>query len=342
MNAKLLKAFFRDHLDVTVIYFVSHLLVSVYSYHFISNRIQIMYMLSIYLYLFILFTGYRLIKYVSTHKEMMKLADHSEVEEKNFSCEQLAVIQMIQNIQQTYQEKIYEVKAQSDNTHRFISQLIHSLKTPLSVIDLIIQNYKLDRNDKDAMQHIEEEKELILGMLNQVLKLFRLENFSRDYIPENVNLLESLRTLINTHKNQFIYSNVYPSIECEFDSVMVLTDSKWNTAILEQIISNAIKYSASKTDTKYVYFRFDMRGNRVLLTVRDEGVGIEKVDLDRVFQPFFTGRNGRISSQATGIGLYICSEIAKKLGHRLEISSEIGRGTEVTISYLSKMKDSVT
>ncbi|WP_410511185.1 sensor histidine kinase [Paenibacillus sp. BR2-3] len=343
MSGKLVREFMRDHLDFTLIYFISHILVSVYCNSFISNNIQLMYLLSIYFYLFIIFMCFRFIKYASTNKEIKRLTENIEIEEKSYSCEQEAVIGLIRGIHQSSQDKIYEVKSQAANTHKFISQWIHNMKTPLSVIDLILQNYKMNQlNDDVAMQHIEEEKELILNMLNQLLKIFRLEHFTRDYNPENVNLLDSLRSIINSKRNQYIYNNVYPVVECDYDMVMVMTDSKWNTAMLEQIISNAIKYSDSKDETKTIHFRIEQWDEKVVLSIRDEGIGIEKVDLQRVFQPFFTGKNGRTHNQATGIGLYVCSEIAKKLGHKLEISSEVNQGTEVRINYLTKSKDSVT
>ncbi|MEC0169623.1 sensor histidine kinase [Paenibacillus graminis] len=342
MTLKLFRDFMRDHFAFTLVYFISHILVSIYCNYYISSNIQLMYLLSIYFYVFIIFLCFRFIKYVSANREIQRLSENIEIEEKGFSCEQQAAITLIHRIHQTYQDQIYEVKAQADNTHKFISQWIHNLKTPLSVIDLILQNYNMNSTGHAvALQHIGEEKDKILSMLNQMLKFFRLEHFTRDYTPEPVNLLESLRSLINSKRNQYIYNNVYPLIECEEESIMVMTDSKWNMAMLEQIVSNAIKYSDAGEETKSIHFHIERRGDQVVLSIRDEGIGIEKVDLQRVFQPFFTGKNGRTHHQATGIGLYVCSEIARKLGHRLSISSEVNQGTEVQISYLSKLKDSI-
>ncbi|WP_238651974.1 sensor histidine kinase [Paenibacillus piscarius] len=343
MSIKLFRDFARDQLPFACVYFLSHMLVSLYCYFAISSHIQLLYLLSIYVYVFVIFMGFRFIRYVSTNREIQRLTENIEIDEKSYSAEQQAVIQLIQQIHHSYQDQLYEVKARADNTHKFISQWIHNLKTPLSVVDLILQNYKLNPTGHAlALQHIEEEKDKILSMLNQMLKFFRLEHFTRDYNPEQVNLLDSLRSLINSKRNQYIYNNVYPVIECDEERIMVMTDSKWNTAMLDQIISNAIKYSDSGEAAKSIHFRVQQQGDQVVLSIRDEGIGIEPVDLQRVFQPFFTGKNGRSHHQATGIGLYVCSEIARKLGHRLTITSEVGRGTEVQIAYLSKMKDSVT
>ncbi|WP_405113028.1 sensor histidine kinase [Paenibacillus sp. FSL K6-1217] len=343
MSIRLFRAFARDHLSFSLVYFASHVLVSVYCYFYVSGNIQLMYLLSIYVYIFILFMGFRFIRYVSTHRELQRLSENIEIEEKGFSAEQQSAIQLIHQLHHSYQDQIYEVKARADNTHKFISQWIHNLKTPLSVIDLILQNYTMNPTGHAlALQHIEEEKDKILSMLNQMLKFFRLEHFTRDYNPGPVNLLESLRHLINSKRNQYIYNNVYPVIECADEQIVVMTDSKWNIAMLDQIISNAIKYSEPGEEAKAIHFHVEQRGDQVVLSIRDEGVGIEPVDLQRVFQPFFTGKNGRTHHQATGIGLYVCSEIARKLGHRLTITSEVNQGTEVQISYLAKLKDNIT
>ncbi|WP_019636864.1 sensor histidine kinase [Paenibacillus fonticola] len=343
MSMKLFRGFLRDHLSITAVYFLSHILISIYCKFYISNSIQLLYMFSIYFYLFVIFMGFRLVRYVSTHREIQRLGDNVEVEEKGFTCGQQAAIALIYQIHRTYQDQIYEIKARTDNNHKIISQWIHNLKTPLSVIDLILQNHKMNGTPSgQALQRIEGEKDLILNMLSQMLKFFRLEHFTRDYTPEPVNLLESLRSVINSKRNQYIYNNVYPMVETGDENIIVMTDSKWNAVMLEQIITNAVKYSASKEETKYIHFRIEQNGDQVMLSIRDEGIGIDKTDLQRVFQPFFTGKNGRTHRQATGIGLYVTSEIARKLGHGLKITSTVNVGTEVKISYLSKMKESVT
>jgi signal transduction histidine kinase len=107
-------------------------------------------------------------------------------------------------------------------------------------------------------------------------------------------------------------------------SAQVLTDEKWFSLILEQVISNAVKYTAQGTVSIYLH-------NKKTLAIRDTGIGIRKEDLPRVFERGFTGFNGRLDQRATGIGLYLCHEAAAKLGHNLSIQSELGKGTTVFI-----------
>ncbi|MBZ9609058.1 sensor histidine kinase [Clostridium estertheticum] len=338
MNIKVLKNFTRDNINFVLIYFITHVLISLYHSYF-NKSLNYIYLISI----FIIFIIIKYIKYYVTNKEIRKLIDNIEVDDKKFTCDQKEVIELIYNIHNNYETKIYESKLQTENTHRFISQWIHNMKTPLSVIDLIIQKYKINEvKSAIAIDHIEGEKEIILRNLNQVLKVFRLESFTTDYIPENIDLIVVVRKVINANKNHFLYNNVYPIMQGKDENAVIMTDSKWNEAMLEQIISNAIKYSNASKKPKNVYFCIEELNNEIILKIRDEGIGIPYIDLERVFEPFFTGTNGRSNHNATGIGLYFCSEVAKKLGHSIKISSVVGKGTEVTVQYLSKLKGTVT
>ncbi|MDF2567362.1 MAG: sensory transduction histidine kinase, partial [Oscillospiraceae bacterium] len=149
-------------------------------------------------------------------------------------------------------------------------------------------------------------------------------------------LTESLKKVINTKKNQFIYQHVFPKFDIN-EPFLILTDSKWNELILDQVISNAIKYSMEEKTSHYVYFDIQKQKEMTILSIKDEGIGIPEYDISRVFEPFFTGENGRKYKNSTGIGLYVCAEIAQKLGHKIEIQSDLNQGTVVKISYLSKM-----
>jgi len=257
---------------------------------------------------------------------------------EGFTTEQKSVVALANEVHKTYLETISGIKLEHKTNKQFLSQWIHNMKTPVTVMDLIIQkSLKGEILPTLAMEHIKEENVKLLISLEQVLDIMRLEDFSRDYLPETVDLISSLKNVINKKKNQFIYSRVYPKFEIPAEKVMVLSDEKWNAAMLDQLISNAIKYSATSDNEKNIYFSLRKEADKIILTIRDLGIGIPEYDIKRVFEPFFTGKNGRSFENATGIGLYFCSEVAKKLGHKLSINSKEGEGTEVIITYLSKL-----
>ena len=166
--------------------------------------------------------------------------------------------------------------------------------------------------------------------------MIRFENIAMDFEPRAVALAASVKTVINEKKSQFIYNHVYPVVNADLE-YSVITDKKWNQFLLDQLMSNAIKYSDTSASNKKLVITIFQENEYICLSIKDEGVGIPVYDLPRVFEPFFTGENGRKFRNSTGIGLYICKKIADRLGHRLEMSSEVGKGTEVTIKYLAKL-----
>ncbi|GEM_PF-6494083 len=146
-------------------------------------------------------------------------------------------------------------------------------------------------------------------------------------------LVSLLRELINRQKDNFILHGIFPKWDIAEQCVYVLTDRKWNSLLLEQLLSNAIKYTSGRQDTKEVSFRMERERERVRLIVTDTGIGIPEYDLSRVWEPFFTGENGRKVRSATGLGLYIVRSIAEHLNHPVALASTAGRGTTVTVDY---------
>lgn len=337
MKKKIFKNFLLDHLAFTAAYFISNLMLGGFYYLSLGKAIEIAYPACITIFVYLLFMLYRWTAYNAFNKDLDKLIDNVNYDIKTYSSESKELAGTVQMIHRNYLGKINELSLEERDQKRFLSQWLHNMKTPVAVMDLVLQkNSKEEIQDRAAIENIKEENEKLQNQLNQVLNMLRLEEFSQDYTPESVDLGASVRKIINSRKSQFIYNRLYPKLTLK-EGLLVLTDEKWNEAMLEQILSNAIKYSACRDKDKNIYFIFEKKGDKVSLTIKDEGIGMPKYDLERIFKPFFTGENGRSQKDATGIGLYFSSEVAKKLGHTIHIKSELGVGTEVTIEYLSKL-----
>ncbi len=278
------------------------------------------------------------VKYYSFNHSLQRMSCNLNEDLRPITEEQKAINRIMTTAYEIYTSEVSQIKAKNKNKSYFISQWIHNLKTPISVIDLIAQKCRLeDKDPYEAIENITQENKKLNSSLEQVLTIIRLDDFEKDYEPQCIDLVQSIKKLLNDRKKQFIYSGVFPELKCETDEMLVLTDEKWNMHMLEQIISNAIKYSTEEGKTKKIYIDISHNMDNTLLTIRDEGIGIPSYDMDRIFEPFFTGENGRKYRGTTGIGLYVCSEIAKKLGHEIIAKSKLTMGTEFTIKYITKL-----
>lgn len=226
--------------------------------------------------------------------------------------------------------KIYELEVQAlyayQNRHlQFMNQWVHQMKTPISVLELLLQeDGELDKGS------VQEEVDRLKHGLETVLMNARLDTFEEDMKIEQVALRPLVSSIVNENKRLFITNHVYPNIDIAEDCI-VPTDPKWMKFIIGQFITNAVKYTFE--DGKKLYLSAAIKDTQVILTIRDEGIGIPPSDLKRVTKAFFTGENGRKTAESTGMGLYLAKEVCDKLGHQLEIESEVGRGTSIRVHF---------
>ena len=158
----------------------------------------------------------------------------------------------------------------------------------------------------------------------------RIDNFESDMQIEQVNLRDCVTEVINENKRLFITNRVFPQVSVG-ESIVVATDSKWLKFMLGQFVTNAVKYTFE--ENKKIIVSAKQHETTISLVVQDEGIGIPNSDLTRVTKAFFTGENGRKTGESTGMGLYLASEICDKLGHELQIESEVGKGTIISITF---------
>lgn len=198
----------------------------------------------------------------------------------------------------------------------YYTMWVHQIKTPISAMRLILQGDESERGRALSAElfRVERYVELVLSYL-------RLGGGSSDYVIRQVDLDGVLRQAARKYAPLFIRGKV--SLELRETGLKVLSDEKWLQLVVEQVLSNAVKYAPGGYVTVW------SEGER--LFIRDDGVGIAAEDLPRIFERGFTGYNGRMDKRATGIGLYLSREICQKLGHTITVESELGKGTRVTI-----------
>lgn len=197
---------------------------------------------------------------------------------------------------------------------------VHQIKTPISAMRLLLQA-------EDSSQTLELTSELfkIEQYVEMVLTYLRLGSNSSDFVIKKYPLDKIVRDAVHKYAPMFIRKKV--ALEYSHLDLEVLTDEKWLTFVVEQILSNSLKYTSSGKISIYT--------KEQLLIIHDTGIGIAPEDLPRIFDNGFTGYNGRSDKKATGIGLYLSKQILEKLSHSIEITSEPGVGTTVIINLES-------
>ncbi|MBS5398993.1 MAG: sensor histidine kinase [Lachnospiraceae bacterium] len=212
----------------------------------------------------------------------------------------------------------------------FYSLWAHQIKTPLAAMNLLLQSEEA-REDKDAKIFQEMRMELFKTgqYVDMVLSYLRAEDMSSDLLLKEYSLDEIVRQAVRKYSGMFILKKI--RLEYEPCKEIVLTDEKWLLFVLEQLLSNALKY----TEKGFIRIRME-QGSPAVLLIEDSGIGIQAEDLPRVFEKGFTGYNGRQDKKSTGIGLYLCRMICEKLNHTVTITSDPGKGTAVRLDLTRK------
>ena len=233
---------------------------------------------------------------------------------------------ILQDTGKSMLENVNYYKNIQEDYKEYIELWIHEVKIPIATSKMIIEN-----NKNEVTKSIDEELDKVENYTEQALFYARSNAVEKDYIINKTNLKEIVNGAILKNKTTLINEKV--SLELSnLKEEEVYTDSKWAIFIINQIIQNAIKYS--KKENNKIEISSQEKNDKVILYIKDNGIGIKKGEITRVFERGFTGENGRIIGQkSTGIGLYLCKKLCDRLGLGIELNSEKDKGTEVRIIF---------
>ena len=218
-------------------------------------------------------------------------------------------------------EKIAEITAQTDSRIRdtvdYYTVWAHQIKTPIAAMRLTLQ-----KEDVPEARRLASELSRIEQYVEMVLVFVRLGSDYSDYVFARQDIDEIIRSSVKKFASEFIDRR----IRLEYDSVDIqaVTDEKWFAFVVEQLLSNALKYTREGSIKIY--------SEGEVLCIKDTGIGIAPEDLPRVFDKGYTGCNGRADRRASGLGLYLCRRICQNLGIDISISSTVGEGTTVRLN----------
>ncbi len=228
-------------------------------------------------------------------------------------------------IDKSMAERIKEYSLSIADFKEYIEMWIHEVKLPLASINLMIHNHK-ELSDKKIIEQLKR----IDDDVEQVLYYVRSENAEKDYLIREAELNKVISNVAMKNKDILLENKI--DFIVEVGDIKVLTDSKWLEFIVNQIVSNSIKYIRSGVEN-YIKISAEENNKNIMLKIYDNGIGIEKSDIHKVFDKTFTGNNGRKVETSTGMGLYIAKQLCKKLGHKITIDSKENEYTEVSIIF---------
>lgn len=208
----------------------------------------------------------------------------------------------------------------------FMAAWAHEAKTPVAAARLLLEAGL----EQASAESLAAEIGRINENIEKILYYSRSDSFSRDYIIAEENLSRLARENVKKHAALFIRKNVKVSIAVP-EGLTVHTDRKWLLFIMDQLLSNALKYTP---ENGRIAISARQGENETVLCYLDDGTGIAEEDIGRVFDKSFTGTPGREpGSAATGLGLYLAQKLARKLGHAITITSASGRGTAAEVHF---------
>lgn len=219
--------------------------------------------------------------------------------------------------------KLYE-KNLSD-FKEYVEMWIHEVKIPLSSLSLMCHNHH-NEIDKKYLNQINK----LDNYVDQVLYYVRSNDAEKDFLIKKTNLEKIINSVMIKNKDEILLNNI--TVNVENLNIFVYTDTKWLIFIINQILNNSIKYKKKNGNSLIKIYATEEK-DLVNLFIYDNGIGINKSDITRVFDKTFTGENGRKDANSTGMGLYIVKKLIDKLGHKISISSKKNEYTEVKITF---------
>lgn len=289
----------------------------------------------------ILFSGYA--KRRQFYNDFLKTLDSldkkylvTEIIKTASFAEGKILIEALAEIDRSMHEHLNIYKYNMEEFRDYLELWCHEIKTPIATIRLILENVQDEaRCAKGAEDAAETKTELgdeidkIENYVEQVLYYARSNEVESDYIVKKTDLQTVVNHVIRKNKKRLLRKGI--RIEAEEVHAYAESDAKWLEFIISQIVDNSIKYA--KSENAYIRFYTMSHKNSAELLIEDNGIGIEQADIPKVFNKGFTGVNGRKRYNSTGIGLYLCKKLCRKLGHEIRIDSVTDEKTTVTITF---------
>ncbi len=255
---------------------------------------------------------------VGDDSEFVKILDTAEIRKQVNTTDEIEneLLEIIERLKNGGMRLNDSMNMKYSDMVDYYTMWVHQIKTPIASMHLILQ-----KEDSEDSRRLRAELFRVEQYVQMVLCFLRLDSDFTDYVIKEYRVDDIIRPAVRRLAPQFIMKKL--SLEYEQTDEVALTDEKWLGFVVEQVLSNAVKYTSEGS----ISIKCD--GDR--LVISDTGIGIAAEDLPRIFDKGYTGFNGRADRKASGIGLYLCRRICDNLGHSIKVESAAGQGTTITI-----------
>ncbi|WLC65752.1 sensor histidine kinase [Clostridium tagluense] len=327
--------FLRDRIFLILFYFMLMIFISSVVYFNNVVKISIENISYINIVGFIMFILYLIFEYIKNKRyyDVIKYIIEDQEENiinslpKSLNYEQKLYGELLMKVNEEFNLKINELYEAKKENVDFINSWVHEIKTPISACRLVIEN-SVYKSKEETLSNLEDEIDHIENYVEQALYYSRLDSFSKDYLINEINMHSLIMGVVKKHAKEFIGKKI--KIEINDLEFTIDSDKKWLFFILDQILSNSLKYTGSNGLIK-ISGILNLSGKQLI--IEDNGIGIKAEDIQRVFDKGFTGYNGREDFKATGMGLYLSKSLSTKLGHHITIESKPSEFTRVTVHF---------
>ncbi len=319
----MIKDYLKYRINLILLLLILWIIFPLVSFLYDHELISILYALMLFTFIVLIYFAidiyfyqkrWRRLKVIIENKklELMELPLSSNALERSYQ-------EIITNLYNDMKANLLAMEKDYREQMEYYTMWMHQIKTPIAAMELTIKNSRSSLDNRI----IEGELFKIEQYVEMALQYVKIKNLASDLVIREYELIEIVRTSVKKYASLFINKKL--SVTIEPSSFFALTDSKWISFIIEQLLSNAIKYTnkggiAIYTDTNK-------------LVIEDTGIGIRPEDLERIFEKGYTGYNGRLDKKASGIGLYLSKKVADAISIRIVIKSKLGLGTKAILEF---------
>ena len=319
----MIKDYLKYRINLILLLLLLWIFLPLVSFLYDHELISIIYALALFSFIVLIYFLIDFYYYQKRWKCLKVIIENKKVElmelPLSFNALELSYQEIVTNLYNDMKANLLAMEKDYREQMEYYTMWMHQIKTPIAAMELTIKN---SRNSLDN-RIIEGELFKIEQYVEMALQYVKIKNLASDLVIREYELIKIVRTSVKKYASLFINKKL--SVTIEPSSFFALTDSKWISFIIEQLLSNAVKYTNKGGIAIYT------DANR--LVIEDTGIGIRPEDLERIFEKGYTGYNGRLDKKASGIGLYLSKKVADAISIRIVIKSKLGLGTKAILEF---------